>query len=243
MTLPIPFKCVQVHHLPGDRVTGTASTGAIITGKVVEYLAHVVDEKSNGINGYFRSEDLKAAPNRRRLPDRRVWQQWDTRYGRRITSSKSGRRWTDPEWSDYISPPDRRKTNTPRRQWQSIDSHCRRTLQRVGRRHTDIPGDHFYYSDRRKATNRRRVQQVLAAPIRRGATPGRRVDDACAIFGTFYYSWGAQPTSHTERRVSQRRIEQNRDYPTFKRKNVNGTGRRVSDPKKGWHTGNGYYYQ
>ncbi len=238
MTLPIPFKCVVVPHLPGDRVTGTASTGAIITGKVVEYLAHVVDEKNHGINGYFRSEDLKAAPNRRRLPDRRVWQQWDTRYGRRITSSKSGRRWTDPEWSDYIFPPDRRKTNTPRRQWQSIDSHCRR-IEGAGRRHTDIPGDHFYYSNRRKATNLRRVQQVAPAPFRRGATPGRRVDDACAIFGTFYYS---------NRRISQRRIEKNRlgqgvDYSTFKRKNVNGTGRRVSDPKKGWHTGNGYYYQ
>jgi hypothetical protein len=238
MTVPIPFKRIYVPHLPGDRVTGTASTGTKITGPIVEYLAHVVDERGDGTNGYFRSADLKAAPRleRRSLPIRRVWQIQDIDCpARRTTRWTSGRRKTDTLWENYTNPPDRRIAKTPRRVWESkkIGHLRRRTGVGAGRRSTDTPGDKYYYQDRRIAKTPRRVWQVLPAPTRRNQTAGRREFDNIPTNPSFSFYY-------QERRKSQRRVKIYGRLSTLRR---NSTGRRWTDPKNGWHNGHGYYYQ
>jgi hypothetical protein len=211
MTLPRPFKCIEVTHLPGDHVTGVASTGARITGTITEYLAHVVDDRNTMWNGYFRPQDLQASPrqDRRTITVRRVWQDMSGACpGRRVTSfEKSGRRVTDPTWSNYIFPGDRRISTGLRRQSQQFDtegskawsgfSHARRA-RTTGRRVTDEAGTlGFYYQDRR--VSQRRVNTDYSDfHLRRlgGAGTGRRyVDNPKGYWtsdGSSYYYKGSK---------------------------------------------------
>jgi hypothetical protein len=203
MTLPKPFKCIEVTHLPGDHVTGVASTGARITGTITEYLAHVVDDSHEGLNGYFRPQDLQPAPRQdRRTTVRRVWQDLSPDCPcRRLTNfEKSGRRVTDPTWSEYMFTWERRIATSPRRQFQQRDTegstawngfpHARRAT--TGRRKTDEEGTlGFYYQERRVFQRRVSADPSDSHTRRRGRTGRRYTNNPKGYWtpdgGSYYY--------------------------------------------------------